>query len=328
MESRSPSSRFTRWVLDDATALAAILEPDRPRMGIYILEFSDGERYVGQTVDLLSRFASHRRRWPGEIVAVSFLPAERERLNQIERDVISRLAAQGVSLRNIDLVSLPLRSDALDVLVDRQEQAEWLDGRTEPCVIGDRAASAGRRRRARSGYERLRRQDAFDDVVAMLACYVRRCLPWPHVTEGRFWMVTALPSTGRRPDWRRLAAISVNNVETLVIGEALGDGRSRIEGFINVAADTDVSVLDPGVHQEVSYGPVGAVRQIFTDTPDELAAVLAAPELAGGAARLAMGLLRKGPSMFARFHNDHLADDVFCSIAEQLEESPDPGVHR
>ena len=123
MESRSPSSRFTRWVLDDATALAAILEPDRPRMGIYILEFSDGERYVGQTVDLLSRFASHRRRWPGEIVAVSFLPAERERLNQIERDVISRATS-------IWSASLCARMPSTCWWIGRSRPSGWMDGRS------------------------------------------------------------------------------------------------------------------------------------------------------------------------------------------------------
>lgn len=70
--------RFQRWEVSDDLSLSALVGPGFNGCGIYILEFNDGTQYVGQTVSLLSRIASRRRRWPGQITALRFaeLPQE------------------------------------------------------------------------------------------------------------------------------------------------------------------------------------------------------------------------------------------------------------
>lgn len=59
-----PASRHQlRWEISNGVAPSIYFGLDRKLCGIYTLEFKGGDRYVGQTVDLTSRLAYHRRRW-------------------------------------------------------------------------------------------------------------------------------------------------------------------------------------------------------------------------------------------------------------------------
>lgn len=62
---------FVRWAMSPDTSPAALIPVEMGRCGVYVLEFGDGEQYVGQSVSLLARLATHRRRWP-DIVAIRF----------------------------------------------------------------------------------------------------------------------------------------------------------------------------------------------------------------------------------------------------------------
>lgn len=310
--------RFQRWEISDGLSLSALVGPGFGGCGIYILEFNDGTQYVGQTVSLLSRITSHRRRWPGQITAVEFAEVPQEALTQAERDMVARAAASGVVLRNIDLVTLPLSSAALDLVVDRTVQDEWLRGETEPLNIGDRGALAAQRRRTLNQYRTLAERSDFPAIVEALGDYLQYCLPWPHQTEGRFWTITSMPSTGRSSTWRRLAAISVNNVETLVLGESRNapDDPWQPGGFMNLDAHTRMPRAIAPFVEHGAYKTVGDVKRLWLDDPREVSTALEFPAVAEGARRLAIGLLRKGKGMFSRFHDYNLADDVFAALQQ------------
>lgn len=309
--------RFLRWELPAGVSLAALLPSSMSRCGIYVLEFSDGELYVGQTVSLLSRIASHYRKWPNDIVAVRFSATRRENLDQAERDVVAQLVAAGSRLRNIDLLALPLRSEALDMVVDPAVQAEWLAGESGALAIGDRGQIAQQRRKTRPRYRKLSKHSEYQHVLAALTAYIRECVPWPHLTEGRFWSVTSLPSTGRTSDWRRLAAVSINNVEVLVLGEALEEQSEgwKPEGFLNVALDTRLEDSGDFKTYRSEYRPTGQVLNIPFHRFGTVPEMLANPRISGPARELSMGLLRKGPGMFGRFHDYNLSDDVFVALS-------------
>ncbi|MDR1393615.1 MAG: GIY-YIG nuclease family protein [Bifidobacteriaceae bacterium] len=308
--------RFSRWhPVDDTLSVSALLSPGQSQTGIYVLEFSDGEEYVGQTTGLLSRVAAHRRRWPGEIVGLRFAPVRPDDLDLAERDTISRLHADGARLRNVALVSLPLHSEALDYVIDPALQQDWLDGAAGQVVLGDRAARAAQRKRTQRAHAKLAARKDYQDLLGSLALYVGECLPYPHQTERRFWTVTSLPATGRGPDFHRLAAISVNNVETLVLEEACEPGGPwERYGFINVALG-EKRLRVRGTQSEIGhYGTTGEVQRFFFGSMSELRALLDHPRVAEAARRLALGLLRKGTSMFGRFHDYNLADDIFLCL--------------
>ncbi|MGP9583912.1 GIY-YIG nuclease family protein [Brachybacterium sp. AOP35-5H-19] len=145
------SRRQRRWEVTNDVALSVYFGLDRKLCGIYTLEFEKGERYIVQTIDLVSRLSSHRRRWD-DIVAVSFIECGPEELNDLERAMISDAESQYV-VRNRAFTKMPGGRSELDFVVDVQQQAEWLEG-VQPAYPlnerGDVKASKqhGARRRA------------------------------------------------------------------------------------------------------------------------------------------------------------------------------------
>lgn len=84
--------RFKRWDYTSDVAPSAVLTLKNP-CGIYVLEFSDGEQYVGQSVNFPSRLADHRRTYP-DIVAINFCPVPARELNMAEYGEIQRRRKQ------------------------------------------------------------------------------------------------------------------------------------------------------------------------------------------------------------------------------------------
>ena len=118
-----PTSRpQLRWEISNDVAPSVYFGLDRKLCGIYILEFEGGDRYVGQTVDLTSRLASHRRRWK-DIIAVSYLECGRDELDAIERRLITQ-TERSAPVRNKAFTKLPSGDAEIDLVVDRQQQAE------------------------------------------------------------------------------------------------------------------------------------------------------------------------------------------------------------
>jgi hypothetical protein len=240
-----------------------------------------------------------------------------EHLDGVEIRVIGERTALGKQLRNVNLTSCPPTSEILDSYVDRQVQLEWMAGQTEPVVIGERGQLAAQRRRTAVKHRELSARSDHEELVEALAIYVRECLPWPHQTEGRFWTVTSLPSTGRTRQWRRCAALSVHNVEMLVLGEWRDNASHKWHpsGFLNVDAS-----LPAGRQLQTrmnSYRTTGPVMRIQFDAWAEVVTLLKDEEVAPAARSLAGHMLRKGNSLFAHFHDYHLADDIFMHLARQ-----------
>jgi len=318
--STSDKVHFTRWEISSDTSLSAIMPDGMSHCGVYVLTFDDNEEYVGQSVDILARFATHRRHQTGTIVFLDFTPVPPDKLDIVERDTIARKRAAGISLRNIDLVDLPLRSEALDVIIDPAGQQEWLAGNVNNVILGSRPAEARTRRRqggtCKTGYTKLAERPDYPDLVNAFACYIATCIPLPQQTEKSFWSVTAYPSTGRSSTWRRLAALSINNVEVLVLGERCtnSDGTWITCGFMNLARDTVVPHRWVRYTDVANYASTGNLISLHLTYPGKVAKALREPTIIKRARRLAMGLLRKGKSMMARYHDIHFADDIFIQM--------------
>lgn len=317
MDGNFTKLRFRRWNLTEGLSLSAVLPQGHGLCGIYVLEFANGEEYVGQTVSLLARVSTHRRRWR-DIVALRFATVPRSDLDRTEADVIARLAAGGIRLRNKDLIQLPLRGDALDLVVDQAVQEEWIRGHSGDIHIGNRAQEAERRRRTRRNFDRLAAHAEFEDIVSFAAYYVMSAIPWPHQTEGTFWTVTSMASTGRSRDWRRLAVVNINNVEMLVIGEQGPIGAAQVCGFMNLAVDVSLPrELGPWIARG-RYRSVGEVQRIEFASLQDAVEMLEYESVEQATRLLAMGLLRKGKGMLAKYHDYNLADELYLRMASLI----------
>lgn len=240
-------------------------------------------------------------------------------MDEIEQALIQDRQARGIPVRNKIGVTLGVGASVLDRHVDEQEQQEWLqaDLSQDEVLIGDRASTAARRARTQAKFAELTEHPLYEDVLDSLAAYVGLIIPRPHLTEGRTWTVTAMPSTNRSRVHRPLFTLNINNVEMLYVGEGLMDGGWRPWTALNTARDP---APPPG------WGDLVLIRN-YRSTGDvvcweadglPLRELLAEPDILRAARRLAVGQLRKGRTMFTRYHNDHLDDAVYLRIDEAM----------
>lgn len=300
--------------VDSLSAVSNVFSAGSSRGGIYILHFADGYEYVGQARNVLTRFRTHVRSWAYPIVALDFAPVPVAELDETERWVIQAKEREGIRLRNSALVGLPMGDAAVDLIVARAEQEEWMNGVDPDADVSERRSLAVGRDRSAKNFTELTERPYYDPLLDILAANVRQVIPAPHHTERRFWCVTAMPSTGRSATWQRIAAITINNVETLVVGESTEGGTVYLDGFLNVA---------PGLRLPASldiekgeYRTVGEVQRIQSGA-SFLEFAVHHPVVRDAARITAMGLLRKGTSMMGRYHCAPLADDVFGRIQKE-----------
>ncbi|WP_312347594.1 GIY-YIG nuclease family protein [Actinomyces sp.] len=312
-------STFRHWEISSGTSLGVHFRPGENRCGIYILEFSDGQRYVGQSHDVIRRFADHSRKHP-DIASVQFCAVPAHDLDAAERQLVQNQRDAGHYLRNIDLVSQSWSDSVLDAVVDREIQISWAEGAPQTHPDDLRMLIARRRRATRQKYEALQDHPGFDAVFADVRTYVDRVIAWPSATDGRFWTLTALPSTGKSRELRRLACVSCGRVETFVILEDRESGdlwwflniehgvvsRRALPRDLRSALAADDGYRTAGVVDRITGGVAGSLSDWLDETPNlELAA-----------RQLALNLMRKGPSLFARFHCDDFVDEVLLAIED------------
>lgn len=309
---------FRRWAITPGTSLSVHLKPGEPRCGIYILEFADGQRYVGQSRDVVRRFADHSRHHP-DIVALQFRAVAQSDLDAAERQIVQNQRDAGHRLRNIDLVSRSWGDSVLDAVVDQEAQAGWAEGEPQTHPDDQRMLIAKRRLATLAKYQALQQVPAFNAVFADVCAYVGRVIPWPSATDGRFWTVSAMPGTNRTRDSQRLVTVNCGRVETFVIIEDRATHES--DWFLNIEhglvspQDLPRDLRDALIVVEDGYRTAGTVDCIDGGKTGSLAAWLdETPGLEIAARQLALNLMRKGPSWYARFHCDDLVDDVLLAL--------------
>jgi hypothetical protein len=311
---------FPALVVVSGRLSVADLHPSRTRRcGIYVLEHADGMHYIGQAVDVVRRFAQHRKVSP-DIVRFSFFEVGRRALDAEERRCIQDAEARGLRLRNRMLVKQVLVETDLDDVLSPEEQQGWLE---TPARFASEARlpldpDQSQRLRFRPQFERLRREPEFERVGALLRAYIEACVPVARRTELSFWSVSCLPGTNRshHPRW---AAVSIGEMETFVLGWLPGSREPW--AFINVSLaafrpETRKSLERAGVSCERKQrgyrAAAGDDLRLSTGASTFVAMTnaLREPTVARAARVMNLQLMRKRPNWYAKFHCFDLADRV------------------
>lgn len=193
------------------------LVPKR-RSGIYVLHLANERYYVGQSSDMPSRLASHRRTFP-DLIQVSLLPlrGSKARLEAYEKEIIHTLEDHGFTLLNIVHASITHHSSPFDDLVTPDEQQQWL---ADPQRIGQGVRSSvdpNARMKYAARYARLQQRSDAKRLSTCLRRYVTWCLPKPASTEPAYWSVSCMPTTNAQTG-SRLACFNSNVMEIFVVG--------------------------------------------------------------------------------------------------------------
>jgi hypothetical protein len=86
-------------------------------------------------------------------------------------------------------------STGLRQFLDLQQQRDWMEGKTLLRDTDERSESPELRFKYVPRFEKLLRRPQAPEVLGILRCYGRECIPIPRRTERHYWSVSCLPST-------------------------------------------------------------------------------------------------------------------------------------
>lgn len=297
-------------------SIAIILVDEPSWRGLYRLSFADGSAYAGQSVNVISRFTSHRRRWD-DIVTFEFFPIPEGDLNGPERTLIAETEA-AAPVRNIRDTKQP--HGQADLQFTSTEGVNTFlpwerDRRVRP---GENITGKDAKK-----FADLARLTEYEVLRDLLGWFIYETLPDPYNTQRHLWVTSCLPSTNRSRDHRRLLVLNAGNLEVLVVYQNMTEDAVMTELFINTTTvDEDLdSLQDPEgrwLVENGSYSLTDVTSWYFSldGFEDILAGIIDFPHLdllLESAYQLNVRLMRQGGTMFGRFHNELLARDLLAA---------------
>lgn len=315
-ESGVPSEplRFTRHDVTSLGVPSVVFSDSKALCGIYILEFGNGFRYVGQTVNIINRSGSHRRHH-GDVTAISFAPCARRDLDYYERQTIAA-QEETYDLRNKLLTNQPGGAGTLRFEVSEGSIVELPWDRTK------RKRAAGLRSPGEPSLKHatLSRRSDFNQLASAMATYIDQTIPDPIGTAGTLWNLTVLPQTGGG----RILTLNCGSLETMWAGDEIRDGRPAVWVALNIAFSDQVDELaqedeDDDEQLLAEFGILafseGRYKRALTenfvfDSWESFENFVSDPEGADAAYRLNVQMMRQGMGVYRRFHDASLADRI------------------
>lgn len=308
----------------DAPTVAQQLPAPEGRCGVYVLSFDDGQLYVGQAVNVVSRFGDHRKTY-GDIAEMHFWRVPRAGLDTFEQHAIRVLQTEGFLLRNVIHASGRLGASDLDTIASYVEQQEWFASAPSD-YLGDEV-------RPDRAQVRLSNQGRFDRVaddprLAAVLPAVRRYLAWtvpfPRRTEFSHWSISAVPDTNKN-SWPRMLTVTLHSLETLFVGAPI-DEQHRTIFQLNVDQatmrrrwpeldDLRDAFVAASVH-EGGYAVRPGVLALAVDGARNFMRLLDVDGVVEAARRLNLDMIRKGPAMQWKSHSFGLADLLLDQVAD------------
>ncbi|TDX77568.1 hypothetical protein EDF35_3084 [Rathayibacter sp. PhB151] len=298
---------FTRYDMSEAGSAATIFTDRTLLCGIYVLEFDNGQRYVGQTRNIVSRYATHRRHH-GDVIALNFASCRQADLDHYEVLEIRRQEASH-RLRNLALTGWPGGEDVLGVTVEEGKSILLPWEREKRGRIGEEGASTLPAR-----FWELARRSDYDEMSTVLARYVAETIADPFGTQFALWTVSALPATKRTKTRRRLLTLSCGILETVFAQVE----REVLLIVVNVDAETfdRLAGAESGEQPEVfadgydaGYKSADVAQYLFESWHDFATALDYAP-FVEAAYKLNTTMMRRGGSPLRRHHNTFFANDL------------------
>ena len=311
--------------VSDMDSLASCFAGGQSRCGVYRIRFSNGDAYCGQTKDMVTRFNKHHRTYD-DIVAVEFFPMLEKDLNEAERALISE-SERDTSLRNVMLTGRPRgEGDAMFVSVEGKTiKLPWDKERAKDAAASLEEATDKK-------FLQFLSHPQIDLIRYVLGWYISETIPDPAASARQLWTVSCMPSTSRTKTQQRLLTLSCGNLEVLyvVANKSLNteDDAYFVEVVINTSLDEKPEkFFDPKAQafsrwlvENSQYQAEEVTRFVF---PLEILVLLVDKEIEfpqyknflAAAYELNVRLMRRGSTMYSRFHHERLADLLIAEAA-------------
>lgn len=331
----SSELKYARFPVRELDSISALIPHNR--RGIYVLEFSNGEFYVGQAKNVVTRFAQHRHGntnhvdpWT-DVEKLWFMPVPAVMsLDSIEYQEIQRFRADAKRLRNrLGNVGHDQPS-SLDLEIPVEDQQAWALGDGPYDLRGARQRVEGFGSEP-TKFARLVPNEYQEPILRDIAFALKELVPSAVELEGKYWTLTDCPSTsGGRwatlstgfiellffprtceiPDQKATKLESVEGVGwlntvpgTILQGKTTGfwafEYESSYRGFLDAWAFT---ATYPSANSDAINYAVGDLEQFCNQYPEVLE----------GARKFALSAMRQNTSgMFKRWHSKPLVRDVY-----------------
>lgn len=301
-------------------SIAHLFGVSKNRCGIYLLEFPGDKFYVGQAVDVVRRFAQHRKNYD-EIIGFSFIQTPRKLLDETERSLIRKAEQLNLMILNAVHVTNVIGDTDLDLVFSREQQDSWLSSPAS-FIQNETSISAislpeARLERFSSQFQKFKGHQLFSLSSQLLSVYLGNCIPSPKLTEYSFWAVSCFPATNRNT-WPRLVCVSIGVMETFVLGY-LKNSPTEMWGFLTVASDVLSETYENDEMLMASFPSIEIIRREYRDAGqhqitlwagDERSLIMLLEDKAvqQSAATLALRVMRKRATIYSKFHCKQLAD--------------------
>lgn len=311
--------------VSDMDSLASCFAGGQSRCGVYRIRFSNGDAYCGQTKDMVTRFNKHHRTYD-DIVAVEFFPMSEKDLNEAERALISE-SERDTSLRNVMLTGRPRgEGDAMFVSVEGKTiKLPWDKERAK-------GAAASLEEATDKKFLQLLSHPQIDLIRYVLGWYISETIPDPAASARQLWTVSCMPSTSRTKTQKRLLTLSCGNLEVLYVVASKSLNTEDDAYFVEVVINTSLGekpekFFDPEAQafsrwlvENSQYQAEEVTRFVF---PLEILVLLVDKEIEfpqyksflAAAYELNVRLMRRGSTMYSRFHHDRLAELLIAEAA-------------
>jgi len=313
MDSKIPSSLGFSDIRDVwGRYSVADLFPSK-RTGIYLLHFPDNTYYVGQAVDVVRRFAQHKKRF-NEIAGIAFRKVAKSQLNAVEQECIFALEKE-CTLRNIALVSSPIQESDLDDLISKEDQETWLntDFQQATCKIFAKDELLRSKYHAKFATMKvdLQAQQYFFPVMKE---YLKYCIPEPYKTEISFWGCSCYPRYYKSDvklfgrvniRWQEVFTVHYDK-ETQTYGYSFHTTKLDLPEKIIKKLEKRFSTLEITDH----IYPSGGADQCnpFCSSLEDAFGLLHDATFVHAIKNFNLRNMRKGPEMYSRYHCVDLAE--------------------
>ncbi|WP_204301489.1 GIY-YIG nuclease family protein, partial [Actinoplanes campanulatus] len=311
-----PQNSPRHVALVNAPTVAQQLPASEGRCGIYVLTFEDGQLYVGQAVNVVSRFNDHRKTY-GDIAELHFWQVPDASLDAFEQHAIHFLQAEGFLLRNVIHAAGRLGASNLDTIVSPVEQQYWLASPPSD-RLGDEVRPDRNQIRVanQNRFKRVTADPRLASVLPAVRRYLARTVPFPRRTEFSHWSISAAPDTNKNSAPRMLT-ITLHSLETLFVWAPI-DEQHRVIFELNVdlvtmqrhwpELENVVESFRAALLSDTSYLVRPGVLRLAVEGARNFMRLLDVDGVVEAARRLNLDMIRKGPAMQWKSHSFGLGD--------------------
>lgn len=182
---------------------------DEECSGIYLLEFSNNEYYIGQAKKISTRIKQHNKNY-SDIRSIYFKRVEVDSLLLEESKTISVFEANSLRLRNLKQISFTN-------IFNEACQQRWKSDLNYNKLSGQKFDNTVVRESFEDRFLLFKAKPYYEDLIQLLATYFMSAIPNYLASEYNYWTITCMPNHLKKE--MCVSRININAVPIISIFE-------------------------------------------------------------------------------------------------------------